>query len=90
MQFQTYAILKEQTNEIVKFLKHTPKFSMWKLKCHETKVAEEYCCAIPQVRSGHTAADQVPFCLRWGFNWPPFYIHMYFTIGGLKYNLGKI
>jgi hypothetical protein len=28
--------------------------------------------------------------LRWGFNWPPFYIHMYFTIGGLKYNLGKI
>jgi len=40
MHFWTYAILKEQKNEIVKFSKDTPKFSMWKLKCHDTKVAE--------------------------------------------------
>jgi hypothetical protein len=61
---------------------------MWKLKCHEIKVAEEYCWAIPQVRCGHTAADQVPVSL--GFNWTPFHIHIYFTKWVLKYNLCKI
>jgi len=50
--------------------------SMRKLKCHETKVAEEYCWAIPQVWGGHSAADQVPVCVSLGFNWTPFYIHM--------------
>jgi len=49
---------------------------MWKLKCHEAKVAEEYCWVIPQLWGGHTGADQVPVCLSLGFNQTPFYIHM--------------
>jgi hypothetical protein len=90
MHFQTYAILKEQKNETVNFLKCAPKFSMWKvpwdkggrriLLCNTTSAGWSYCSW-----SGYIVFE-------FGFQLDSllYSVHMYFTIWVLKYNVCKI